>query len=44
VVPSGTQTALQTSFWLAKSARHDYQQRSGDVKLEFKLAAAGRAG
>jgi hypothetical protein len=44
VVPTGAQTALQTSFSLPKSARHGYQQRTADIKLEFKLAAAGRVG
>jgi hypothetical protein len=44
VVPTGAQTALQTSFWIAKSTRHGYEQRTGDIKLEFKLDAARRAG
>ena len=44
VVPARAQTALQTSFWLAKSGRRAYAQRIGDIKLEFKLAPAGRAG
>ena len=43
VVPYRGQTALQTSFWLAKSTRHGYQQRTGDIDLEFDLTPAGRA-
>ena len=44
VVPTRAQTALQTSFWLAKSGRRSYAQRTGEIKLEFKLVPAGRAG
>lgn len=44
VVPAGAQAALQTRFWIAKSARYGYQQRTGDIKLEFHLAPARRVG
>jgi hypothetical protein len=44
IVPTRGQTALQTSFSLKKSGRQGYEQRTGDIKLEFKLAPAGRAG
>jgi hypothetical protein len=43
-VATRAQTALQTSFSLKKSARAAYEHRSGDIKLEFKLTAVGRAG
>ena len=44
VVPRGGQTALATSFWVDRSSRKGYQQRQAEIKLEFKLAPAGRAG
>ena len=44
VVPMRAQAALETSFRLAKSGPRGYAQRAGDIKLEFKLVAAGRAG
>jgi hypothetical protein len=43
-VPTGGQTALKTRFWLPKSAAAGYQHRTGDLKLEFKLAAAEQVG
>jgi hypothetical protein len=43
-VPTRAQAALKTRFWLPKQTPGGYQQRTGEIKLEFKLAAAGRAG
>ena len=43
-VPTGAQTALKARFWLPESAVTGYQHRTGDLKLEFKLAPAEQVG
>ena len=44
IVPSHQETQLQARFWLPQSVKRGYQNRDATVTIEFKLAAAGRAG
>jgi hypothetical protein len=44
VVPMHAQAGLRMRVWMPKSLHSGFQNREAKVTIEFKLAAAGRAG